>query len=36
MRAEQKRLSAEVAELRLLVERLAAELGVSVDRPAQD
>lgn len=36
LRAEQKRLSGEVAELRALVERMAAELGVSIDRPAQD
>ncbi len=36
LRAEQKRLSGEVAELRALFERMAAELGVSIDRPAQD
>ncbi|MEJ8799504.1 YceH family protein [Trinickia caryophylli] len=36
LKAEQKRLSGEVAELRALVERMAAELGMPVDRPAQD
>lgn len=36
LRAEQKRLSGEVAELRALVERMATELGISLERPAQD
>ncbi len=36
LRAEQKRLANEVAQLRALVEHMAAELGVSIDRPVQD
>lgn len=36
LKAEQQRLAGEVAQLRALVERMAAELGVSVDRPVQD
>jgi hypothetical protein len=36
LKAEQARLSEEVAQLRALVERMAAELGMSVDRPTQD
>ena len=36
LRVEQKRLAAEVTALRALVERMAAELGIAVDRPAQD
>jgi uncharacterized protein YceH (UPF0502 family) len=36
LKAEQQRLAGEVAQLRALVERMAAELGVSVDPPAQD
>ena len=36
LKAEQERLAGEVAQLRALVERMAAELGVSVDRPDQD
>ncbi|MGN6087350.1 YceH family protein [Trinickia sp.] len=36
LKAEQERLAGEVAQLRALVERMAAELGVSVDRPEQD
>ncbi|HTH75009.1 MAG TPA: YceH family protein [Trinickia sp.] len=36
LKVEQKRLSGEVAQLRALVERMASELGVSIDRPAQD
>jgi uncharacterized protein YceH (UPF0502 family) len=36
LKAEQKRLAGEVSELRAIVERMAAELGISVDRPAQD
>ncbi|RKP46338.1 YceH family protein [Trinickia fusca] len=36
LRAEQKRLAGEVVQLRALVERMAAELGISVDRPSQD
>jgi uncharacterized protein YceH (UPF0502 family) len=36
LRAEQQRLAGEVAQLRALVERMAAELGMSADRPAQD
>lgn len=35
LRAEQKRLAGEVAQLRALVERMAAELGMSLDRPEQ-
>ena len=36
LRAEQKRLAGEVLQLRSLVERMAAELGMPIDRPAQD
>lgn len=36
LKVEQKRLADEVVQLRALVERMASELGVSVDRPAQD
>ena len=36
LRAEQKRLANEVLQLRALVEHMAAELGVSIDRPVQD
>jgi uncharacterized protein YceH (UPF0502 family) len=36
LKAEQARLSEEVTQLRALVERMAAELGMSIDRPAQD
>lgn len=36
LKAEQERLAGEVAQLRALVERMAAELGVSVDRPEPD
>ena len=36
LKVEQQRLAGEVAQLRALVERMASELGVSVDRPAQD
>lgn len=36
LKAEQERLTAEVAQLRALVERMAAELGVSIDPPEQD
>ncbi|RDU99021.1 YceH family protein [Trinickia dinghuensis] len=36
LRAEQTRLAAEVVRLRALVERMAAELGISIDRPEQD
>jgi uncharacterized protein YceH (UPF0502 family) len=36
LKAEQERLAAEVAQLRALVERMAAELGVSIDPPVQD
>ena len=35
LKAEQARLSEEVAQLRALVERMAAELGMPLDRPAQ-
>lgn len=36
LKAEQTRLAGEVSALRALVERMAAELGIAVDRPAQD
>lgn len=36
LKAEQERLAGEVAQLRALVERMATELGVSIDGPAQD
>ncbi len=36
LKAEQTRLAGEVARLQELVERMAAELGVSIARPAQD
>ena len=36
LKAEQQRLGEEVAHLRALVERMAAELGIPVDRPARD
>lgn len=36
LKVEQQRLAGEVAQLRALVERMASELGVSVDLPAQD
>lgn len=36
LKAEQARLAGEVALLRALVERMAAELGISIDQPAQD
>jgi uncharacterized protein YceH (UPF0502 family) len=36
LKAEQERLAGEVAQLRALVERMAAELGVTIDRPVQD
>ncbi|HEX7682498.1 MAG TPA: YceH family protein [Trinickia sp.] len=36
LKAEQMRLAGEVARLQELVERMAAELGVSIARPAQD
>lgn len=36
LKAEQRRLAGEVAELRALVERMAAELGIAIDRPSQD
>ncbi|PMS18513.1 DUF480 domain-containing protein [Trinickia dabaoshanensis] len=36
LKAEQKRLAAEVVQLRALVERMAAELGMPTDGPAQD
>ena len=36
LKAEQMRLAGEVSALRALVERMAAELGIAVDRPAQD
>lgn len=36
LKAEQERLTAEVAQLRAFVERMAAELGVSIDPPEQD
>jgi len=34
LRAEQQRLSDEVTQLRALVERMAADLGISIDRPS--
>lgn len=36
LKAEQKRLAGEVAQLRALVERMAAELGISVEPPVQE
>lgn len=36
LKAEQERLAGEVTQLRALVERMAAELGMSIDRPAGD
>jgi len=36
LKAEQARLSEEVAQLRALVESMAAELGMPLDRPVQD
>jgi uncharacterized protein YceH (UPF0502 family) len=36
LRAEQKRLANEVSQLRALVQRMAAELGMPIDDPAHD